>query len=95
MFRIREYNLGRNAVSLAVDGVMSDKDLPYLIEIIEKYLGKHMKVFIALAELKQLGYEGKHYFKKIRDQVVWVELPEYLKTEIMDEDRDDLDAPKS
>jgi hypothetical protein len=54
-----------------------------------------MKVFIALAELKQLGYEGKHYFKKIRDQVVWVELPEYLKTEIMDEDRDDLDAPKS
>jgi hypothetical protein len=92
MFRIREYNIGYETIFLAVDGVVSDKDLPYLMEIIDKYLEKHRQVFIGLAHLKQLGYEGKNYFKKIRDSVVWVELPEYLKTEIMDEDRGDANG---
>jgi len=86
MFRVREYNLGYNTIFLAVDGMISDKDLPYFMEIIDQYLEMNMQVFIGLAYLKQLGYEGKNYFKKIRDSVVWVELPEYLKTEIMDED---------
>ena len=72
-----------------VDGQLRDRDLGSFREILQKYLDLKMRVLVNLTHLTQMGWEGKRFLQKIRDRIVLVDLPEYLKSEIMKEESGD------
>ena len=95
MFRIRESFTDQETVCISVDGRLSDRDLGHLQDILGKYLDLKMRVFVNLTHLTQVGWEGKRFLQKMRSRVILVDLPEYLKTEIMnDEENIDTEGEK-
>jgi hypothetical protein len=93
MFRIRESFADPETVCISVDGRLSDRDLGHLQDILGKYLDLKMRVFVNLTHLTQVGWEGKRFLQKMRSRVILVDLPEYLKTEIMNnEENTDSDG---
>jgi hypothetical protein len=95
MFRIRESYADQETVYISVDGRLSDRDLGHFQDILGKYLDLKMRVFVNLTHLTQVGWEGKRFLHKMRSRVVLVDLPEYLKTEIMnDEENIDTEGEK-
>ena len=83
MFRIRELCLDQDTVYIWVDGRLSDQDLASFRDILEKYMNLNTRVFVNLTNLSHLGLEGKQFLQEIHDRVELVDLPEYLKAEIM------------
>ncbi len=84
MFRIRESFTDQETVNLSLDGRLSDNDLDHFQEILAKYLDLKMRVCVKMTHLKQVGWKGKRFLKKMRNRIELVDLPDYLKTEIMD-----------
>lgn len=84
MFRIRESYLDQETVCIWVDGRINDRDLGSFRDILEKYLELSLRVFVNLTHLDQIGLEGKRFLQEIQNRVELVDLPEYLKTEIID-----------
>lgn len=83
MFRIRESSVDQETVCIWVDGRLSDGTLGPLQDILEKYLDLNFRIILNLTHLNQVGWEGKLFLKEIRDRVDLVDVPEYLKSEIM------------
>jgi hypothetical protein len=83
MFRILESYLDQETVLIWVEGRLRDRDLGSLREILQKYLDLKIRVQVNLTHLTQIGWEGKQFLKKISDRIVLVDLPDYLKSEIL------------
>ena len=92
MFRIRESFLDQETVCIWVDGRLSDRDLGSFREVLSKYLDLKMRVLVNLIHLTQMGWEVKQFLQKIRHRIVLVDLPEYLKSEIMNEESGDSEG---
>jgi len=83
MFRITETYPDEETVTISVDGRLNDRDLDHFQDILGKYIDLKMRIFVNLTHLTQFDWEGKRFLKAIRDRVILVDLPEYLKAEIM------------
>lgn len=81
--------MDEHTVCVRVDGRLSDRDLGHLQDILGKYLDLKMRVFVNLTHLTQVGWEGKQYLQKMRDQITMIDLPEHLKIEIMNNEESD------
>ena len=86
MFRIRESYPERKTVCIWVDGRLSDGDLGHFQDILEKYLNSNQRVLVNLTHLNHIGWRGKKLLQEIGNRVELVDLPEYLKAEILNVD---------
>ncbi len=89
MFRIRESHSNKKTVCIWLDGRLSDPDVGPFQEILTQYMDLKMRVEVNLTHLTGMGWEGKRFLREIRDRIVLVDLPEYLKSEIMNEESHD------
>ena len=90
MFRFRESFPDQDTVFIWVDGSLRDCDSQYFRDILEKYLGLNRKIYVNLSQLNHVGWQGKKLLQEIRDRVEFIDLPDYLKAEILDGDVGEL-----
>ena len=89
MFRIRESYINEKTVCIWVDGRLSDSDVECFQEILGRYLDLKIRIVVNCAYLTQMGCEGKLFLRKIHDRIVLTDLPQYLKSEIMNKENGD------
>jgi hypothetical protein len=58
-------------------------------EILGRYLDLEIRIVVNCAYLTQMGCEAKRFLRKIRDRIVLADLPQYLKSEIMNKENGD------
>ncbi|MBW2369319.1 MAG: hypothetical protein JRH15_15725 [Deltaproteobacteria bacterium] len=82
MIHIEEIFTNERSVSIRVDGILDSESLKTLTEVMQLNLQEKMNITLNLSGLIHADREGKAYLEKLRDQVMFEGLSEFLKLEI-------------
>lgn len=80
MFRIREFFPDKTTVYLWFDGRLSEEDLETAQSVISTYLKEDKKVIVNISNLTHVGWQGKKFFRQIKDTVCLEGEAEHLRT---------------
>ena len=90
MIRIEEIFKTEDAVILRIEGRLDREAFPAFRQMCEGYLKVGKKVQFNLSGLFHIGQDGLNFFRSIRDQVIFLELNEYLKMAIQNDHPQDF-----
>lgn len=85
MLHIQEKFPAKDTIAIHVNGRLDKATLSSLKEICRRHCGKDKKIMLLLSGLLRADKEARDFLKSIRRQVVFVDMPEFLRLEIMGE----------
>ncbi|MBW1681574.1 MAG: hypothetical protein JRF59_09570 [Deltaproteobacteria bacterium] len=82
MLRIQDISGDRKEVVVRVEGRLDRDSLPILKGVLNRHKAKKLKILVHLEGLMHIDKEARNFLQAIRDEVVFENLPEFLKLEM-------------
>ena len=89
MILIKETFKNNDTVNLHIEGRLDRESLPTLRQVCDRYLKEGLKIELNLSSLNHIGQDGLRYLQVIRHRVQLIEMNEYFRMAILDEDPED------
>ena len=84
MIHINETSSSQDTVIIQLEGRLDSESLASLEDVYQKHLSIGQKVILDLESLNSIDRHGKDFLRKIRNNVRYIGLSEYLSLEIGD-----------
>ena len=82
MIHISETTNDDTSVTIEVDGRLNRKSMASLMTVCERHLENHRTIFLHLKGITHTDESGRQYLKNLKNRVVFLSVPEFLKLEI-------------
>ena len=84
MIHIKETFPNEQTVVIQVDGRLNKETLEPLNRVISRHASDDKKIILSLQGLISVSEEGQNFFKRIKSQVIFTGLSQFLKLGLID-----------
>lgn len=81
MIYIKELVDQSDSVTIRVDGILNRQSIPILKNVCQDHLNTGKEVILQLDGLMHISREGRDFLQDIKNKVIMLELPEFLRLE--------------
>lgn len=82
MIYISESNTDEANVVIKVEGALNSETLPIFEEVYVKHLSAETRIAVDLGEIMSIDRNAKAFLKRIKDAVLFIDMPAYLELEL-------------